>query len=287
MKSIRTLAILNGLFFLVHLVPSQLTQLELLNNQTIGDVSAKYPTLFTPAGITFSIWGLIYLALTAFCIYHLVQAYKADAAHEANRDLKRIGYLFILNNLATGAWTIAWVYEWLVVSVALMLVQLVTLLAIQLRLGIYDPTRSAASRWFTQFPLSIYFGWILIATVANVSAMLVGVGWDGFGLPAAWWAITMLVAATLLTLLVVLARLNPFVGLVTIWAFYGIILKQRQLDLPSSPELITTAWIGIVIVAVAVIIILYRNALTTKNLQRELKTLCFLFGCSQGTFGSF
>ena len=78
MKNIKTLALLNALFLLVHLVPSQLTQLKLFNNQTIGDVSDKYPALFTPAGITFSIWGVIYLALSAFCIYHLLKAFKAQ-----------------------------------------------------------------------------------------------------------------------------------------------------------------------------------------------------------------
>src|SRR5687767_11191217 len=181
MKKTRILAVLNAIFFLVHLVPSQLTQLKLFNQQTIGEVSGKYPTLFTPAGITFAIWGVIYIALFAFCGYHLVKAFREDEDQEANRDLNRIGYLFILNNLATGAWTIAWVYEYLLLSVVLILVQLITLLAIQVRLGIYNPGRSVASRWFTQFPLSIYFGWIIIATVANISAELVGWEWNGWG----------------------------------------------------------------------------------------------------------
>lgn len=176
MNKIKALAILNAVFFLVHLVPSQLTQLKLLSGQTIGEVSDKYPTLFAPAGITFSIWGLIYLALIVFCMYHLIKAFNADARHEANLEVQRLGYLFILNNLATGAWTIAWVHELLGLSVVLMLVQLLTLLAMQLRLGIFDPARSVASRWFTQVPLSLYFGWICIATIANVSAMLVGIG---------------------------------------------------------------------------------------------------------------
>ncbi len=92
MNKIKTLAVLNFIFFLVHLVPSQLTQFKLLNNQTIGDVSDKYPALFTPAGFTFSIWGLIYLALTALCVYHLIKALKADSSHEANQDVSRLSY---------------------------------------------------------------------------------------------------------------------------------------------------------------------------------------------------
>ncbi|WP_345156492.1 hypothetical protein [Pontibacter saemangeumensis] len=270
MNKIRMLAVLNALFFLVHLVPSQLIQLELLNSQTIGEVSDKYPTLFTPAGITFAIWGLIYLALIIFCIYHLVKAFRADRGHEANKDLLRIDFLFVLNNLATGAWTIAWVYEWLMLSVMLMLVQLLTLLLIQLRLGIYDPSRSLASRWFTQFPLSIYFGWIIIATVANVSATLVGLGWNGFGLKPELWAIGMVAVATLITLFVVLNRRNPFVGLVTVWAFYGIVLKHQQTDFTGSPAIRTSAWIGLLLVALVVLLQLYRNA-QTKTIRTQTR----------------
>jgi hypothetical protein len=260
MKKIKTLAVLNLVFFLVHLVPSQLTQFKLINDQTIGDVSDKYPTLFTPAGITFSIWGVIYLALTAFCIYHLIKAYRENAQHEANQDINSLGYLFILNNIATGAWTLAWVYEQLLLSVILMLVQLITLIAINLRLNIYNPTRSAAAKWFTQFPLSIYFGWICIATVANISSVLVGLQWNGLGLDPAYWAIIMIVAATLITLFLILNRRNPFIGLVTIWALYGIILKHQQLALPQSSDIITTAWVGLGLLAVAVLLQFYRNS---------------------------
>ncbi|WP_242918626.1 hypothetical protein [Pontibacter liquoris] len=260
MKNVKTLSILNAICFLLHLVPSQLTQLKLINNQTIGEVSDKYPALFTPAGITFAIWGVIYLALTAFCLYHLVKAYKASAVHEANVDLQRLGYLFMANNIATGLWTIAWVSEWLIVSVVLILVQLVTLLAIHLRLGIFDTTRSAASKWFTQVPLSLYFGWIIIATVANISAALVGLGWNGFGLNEGVWTITMIIAASLIVLFIVYSRSNPFVGLVGVWAFYGIILKHRDINVESSPQIILAAWISLAAVALLTIAIFYRIA---------------------------
>ncbi|MFD2245318.1 hypothetical protein [Pontibacter ruber] len=269
MKNVKALAIGNALFFLVHLVPSQLTQLKLFNDQTIGDVSAKYPTLFTPAGITFSIWGIIYLALTAFCVYHLIKAYKEPAGHEANEDLQRLGYLFILNNLATGLWTIAWVNEWLVVSVVLILIQLVTLLAMHLRLDIFDAGRSAASRWFTQVPLSLYFGWIIIATVANISAALVGLGWDGFGISEGLWTVLMIVAATLIVVFVVFVLTNPFVGLVGMWALYGIVLKHRALDLEESSQIITSAWIGFAVVALVVAVVFYRNANRLKSMQQQ------------------
>lgn len=36
---------------------------------TTGEASDSYGNLFTPAGITFSIWGLIYLLLLGYTIY--------------------------------------------------------------------------------------------------------------------------------------------------------------------------------------------------------------------------
>ncbi|WP_204281960.1 hypothetical protein [Pontibacter burrus] len=265
MRNIKTLAILNAISFLLHLTLSQLTQLKLFNNQTIGSVSAKYPALFTPAGVTFSIWGLIYIALLVFCIYHLVKAFKATPHHQANTDLLQLGYLFIINNLATAAWTLAWVYEGLILSVVLMLIQLATLLAMQLRLQIYDATRPPASRWLTYVPLSLYFGWIIIATVANISAVLVGLNWDGFGLTDGTWAVIMVIVATLIVGYVVLVRSNPFVGLVGIWALYGIILKQLDSGLAESQQIITVAWPGVALLVLLVLAISYRNLTGTKK----------------------
>ncbi|GAA4295873.1 hypothetical protein [Nibribacter koreensis] len=257
-RSPKTLAVLNTLFFLLHLIPSQLTQTRVFNDQTIGDVSDKYPALFTPAGITFSIWGVIYVALLAFCVYHLVKSFKEAMEHEANADLQRIGFLFMLNNLATGAWTIAWVYEWLLLSVLLIFLQLATLLTIHLRIGIYNAGRSGASRWLTQVPLSLYFGWIIIATVANVSSALVGLGWNGFTLSPSLWTMIMIAVATGIVLFVVYTRTNIAVGLVGIWAFYGIIVKHQTLSLPDSPQIIATAWVGIGLIGVLVATVLFR-----------------------------
>jgi hypothetical protein len=267
MQNLKALAGLNTLFFLLHLAPSQLTQLKVFNNQTIGDVSAKYPALFTPAGVTFAIWGLIYLGLVLFCIYHLVKAYKEPARHEANVDLQKMGYLFMANNLATGAWTLAWIYEWLVLSVVLIFIQLATLLAIHLRLGIFNKSRSAASKWFTQVPLSLYFGWIIIATVANVSAALVGLGWEGQPLTEPVWTMIMILVATGIVVFVVLARSNPIVGLVGIWAIYGIILKHQALNLPESPQIITVAWVCLTAVSLVVLWAFYKMMKSQHKLQ--------------------
>lgn len=42
-----------------------------INGIGTGAVSDSYPNLFAPAGLTFSVWGLIYLLLAAHTLYQL------------------------------------------------------------------------------------------------------------------------------------------------------------------------------------------------------------------------
>jgi hypothetical protein len=42
-----------------------------VNGVSTGQVSDAYQNLFTPAGLTFSIWGLIYLLVAGYVLYTL------------------------------------------------------------------------------------------------------------------------------------------------------------------------------------------------------------------------
>jgi hypothetical protein len=255
----KTLAIFNGLGLTVLLVLSYLVQQKRLSTLDVGEVSAKYETLFTPASLTFAIWGLIYVSLAAFCIYHIVKAFSSDEADQVNVDTRAIGWLFLINSLATGAWLIAWIRELVGLSVILILIQLITLILISIRAHIANPERPLASKLFTQFPLSIYFGWICIAAIANISAYLVSVDWGGLGISETYWVITMIGAATMLSLFIILVRRNFFFGMVTLWALYGIILKRQQTDQIQFQMIINAAWAAVVIILIALLIRLLRR----------------------------
>lgn len=259
MNRIKTLALLNFLFYIIAFAVSTLSQTDLINNKDIGDVSDKYNTLFTPAGITFSIWGVIYMALFAFTIYHIIKAFREDPLSEANKDTGRMGVMFMINNIATAAWVFAWVNEQFILSVLLMLIQLTTLIAINVRLKIFNPHRSVYAKIFTHFPLGIYFAWICIATIANISSALVGLGWDGGGISPRYWTIILIAGATLISTAIIILKKNVFFGLVVIWAFYGIILKHNEGDPSLYKEIISAAWGGIAWVGLAECIQLYIN----------------------------
>jgi len=46
-----------------------LSNTPILSEKNVGEISDAHPTLFTPPGYVFSIWGIIYALLLAFTIY--------------------------------------------------------------------------------------------------------------------------------------------------------------------------------------------------------------------------
>ena len=226
----------------------------------MADVSRKYDTVFTPAGITFAIWGVIYLSLLAFTIYHLIKAFKEDAHSVANQVLVKIGYLFIIDNLACTLWVFAFLNEWLLLSVVLMLIQLLALISIFLKLNLYDRNQSFKNKLFTQFPLSIYFAWICVATIANMSTYLLSIGWDAFGISDTNWAIALIFVVLGLSLFIINIKKNVFFGLVILWAIYGIILKREAVNANLYHQMIVICYFVMGLIFGASMLQLFRNS---------------------------
>ena len=158
--------------FVLVIICNVLSNAVPLNNQTMPVISAKYPSLFTPAGFTFSIWGLIYLSLAAFVIY------QALPRQRNNKPLGSIGIWFKVNCVANCLWIFAWHYDLLFVSLLLMGSILFSLIAIYRSLGIVDVVQGGAQPWLVQMPFGLYTGWITVASIANASALQIAMGWD-------------------------------------------------------------------------------------------------------------
>src|SRR5690242_14238874 len=71
---------------------------KLLGGRNTADVSAAYPTLVTPAGFTFAIWGVIYALLAIFVVFQLLPKHRQDPFNG------RVDYLFILSGIFNIAW---------------------------------------------------------------------------------------------------------------------------------------------------------------------------------------
>lgn len=259
MKKIRTLSILNLLFVLTHIMFAYASQVRLAGAKSVGEISDQYNSLFTPAGFTFGIWGVIYTALLISCIYHIIIAFGKDVLHEANKDVEKMGALLVLNNLGAVAWLVAWTNNMIGLALILIVVQLVSLISIHLSLAIRKTGKSWTGAWFTEIPLTIYFSWITIATIANVATYLVFAGWDGWGVSAINWTVIMITVAIVLTAVVIISRKSPVYGLVTMWALYGIISKRRIENAELYNPVIAVAWVGIGVILIVCSFQLLRN----------------------------
>jgi hypothetical protein len=239
------LRVANFLAFLGTVAINALAVTLPLNGRSTGELSDAYPNLFVPAGLTFSIWGIIYLLLGVYAVFQLV-------AHRPFID--RIGWAFVFSSVANMGWIVSWHYEQVLVSFLVMLVLLACLIAIYLRLFIGRSTGSAREKWLVHVCFSVYLGWITVATVANATALLVDAGWGRFGLSEAFWAVFVICAATLITLLMLLRRGDVFHALVVLWAFLGIILKRSAAGDPTSRTVVTAAAVcmGLVFVVGAI-----------------------------------
>jgi benzodiazapine receptor len=212
----------------------------ILGGKLTSEISDANPTLITPAGYVFSIWGIIYILLGIFVVFQALPSQKGKDYQ------KRIGWLFALSSLLNIAWLFLWQFEYLSLSVVLMFMLLATLIAIYLRLNIGKSTASLRERLAVHVPFSVYLGWITIASIANVAVTLVSLKWDSFGVSQETWAILIIIVALLITLIVTATRKDVAYGLVIVWALAGIAVKQS-----AHQNIVTATEVSALVVVIA------------------------------------
>lgn len=225
----------------------------LIGGKVTAEISDANFTLITPAGYTFSIWGIIYVLLGIFIVYQALPSQKNKTYHD------KISWLFAFSSILNIAWLFLWQFEQLIFSVVLMFMLLATLIAIYLRLDIGKSKVELSEKMAVHLPFSTYLGWITIASIANVATTLVSINWDGFGINPETWASLIIIVALLLSLTVVVTRKDVAYGLVIIWAFTGIAAAQA-----ANPNIVTLSQVSVVIVVVALVSTIAINKLRQK-----------------------
>ena len=224
-----TLKVLNIIALVAVLVVNYLATGAYINGVKTNVISDKYANEFAPAGITFSIWGVIYSLILAVMVWQFLgkNRFKEDTIHQ-------ISPLFIANCLLNITWLFLWHYEMLAFSVLIMLGILFTLVqlntVISMKIAPNTPSKTLLKATF-----GVYLGWICIATIANVTTWLVSMGWNGFGFSATFWTGGMIGIGSIVASLITIKFKNLFIGAVVIWAFIGIIIKQNQLHADFTP----------------------------------------------------
>lgn len=207
------------ILFVGSLIINGLAGTTILGGNTTAQVSDSFPNLFAPAGITFAIWGVIYLLVAAYCVRQFVGRDK-----KANGLIKKITPHFILLNALNMAWLLAWQYKVIWLSVLLIVAMLVVLVQINDRTKSVQLNRTDSA--LIRLPFQVYFGWLTVATIANITTWLVSIGWERWGQPEEFWMLVILIVGAIVG---IVAALNlksiAYIG-VFIWAYFGIMLKH-------------------------------------------------------------
>ncbi len=211
----RLLQLLNILGLLGVLVVNYLANALPINGMMTGEVSAAYPNLFTPAGITFSIWGLIYLLLLIFVVLQARGLFGRAAAPDY---VEQIGWWFVLSCIFNMLWILVWHHLQIPLSFLLILALLGALIVI------FTRTFRSGPFW-VRLAFSVYLGWISVATIANTTILLVHLGWNGAPYAGFWWGLVIAVAF-ILAVWMLWQLANPWFALVVAWAFFGIYLQR-------------------------------------------------------------
>ncbi|MFX1562492.1 MAG: hypothetical protein ACFFDP_04210 [Promethearchaeota archaeon] len=241
--------ITNVLAVIIALVLNSLVNIIALFGVTTGQVSDAYPSLFTPANYVFSIWGVIYVTAVIFAIYQ-ARGSQRDAAY-----LPEVNFLYLAGSLLNVAWLVIWHYSYsqplfLIYTVLLMVLLLVSLLAIYHRLGIGVKDLTRNQRLAVNLHISLYLGWICLATIANLASTL-NVFVPGIPIDVqVLWTVLVIVVVIVLTLLMLYLRRDIVFSIVVIWAAIGIAYKQLAIPLITGAALAT-----ILITVIAIIVI--------------------------------
>lgn len=219
-----------------------------INGLTTEEVSNTYDNLFTPTGLTFSIWSIIYLLLAGFVVYQWKKPTSQSilAIPEMN---KQLSILFIVSSILNSVWLFAWQYLQIGLSVLIMLALLVVLIYMNRLLVKTNLTKS--DYFLIRLPFSIYFGWITIATIANITAFLVKQNLAFLQNHQVTWTVIILLVGVLIISATVIYNHDIAYGITTIWAYFGILIKHRASDGwdGAYPAIITTVILCLIVIS--------------------------------------
>lgn len=206
-----------------------------INGVTSGGVSDSFPNLFAPAGVTFSIWSVIYLLLGASTMFQL--GFFRNGVSSGTAALsKKIGLRYVLSSILNASWIFAWHYGYIGLSLILMFLLLATLISIAEILR--KPSPSTPEWFFLRLPFQVYFGWITIAAIANATIFLVSLNWDRFGLSEVFWTVFLLVVGAVIGCLTAWHHRSMAYAAVLIWAYSGIFFKHMTVFSGAHPSVL-------------------------------------------------
>ena len=195
-----------------------------INGLTLGEISRTFfaNVLIIPANYAFAIWGLIYLGLISLAIYQVLPTQRN------NPRLDQMGYYLAISSVSQIIWVFLFQSQLFTLSVIAMFGILVPLILLYLRLQINLTKLPFTQKWLINFPISIYFAWISIATIVNIASALEFADWSGWGISPLIWTAIMIIVSVIIAIVVMCQRKDSIFGGVFVWALVALAFRTGQ-----------------------------------------------------------
>ncbi len=242
-----TLLFLNAVSLVATIILNYLFNSGVMNGATMKTISERYYNLFTPAGYAFGIWGIIYLLLCTHVIYTIyIYRKKGDTV-----ITNTIGKLFAVSNILNILWVYFWLNDFIGICVIIMVLLLSMLLSILIK--IQSVRRPVSVRnLFISCPFALYAGWVSVALIANISALLTKLNWDGWILSGILWTMLLIIIAGLISIYVSWKYNVAAFGMAVLWGIAGVSANNFEKDFYITVTGIVTC---IIILSVCIYII--------------------------------
>ena len=216
--------------------------------RSAGDVSDIYPNLLTPPDFFFRIWMLIYILLGVFSIGSYIQE-KKNHGKQA-KEVEAIGYLFLVTSILSIGWLVTWQLLYIPIAFFIVFVMWLVLMRLYYKLSLVKN-----AKWIYTAPMSIYFGWICIATLACMNVFLFHINFSFFGMDDETWTSFLIGYGICGTLWMLYLHKDIIYTLTIAWAFCGMFTKSCSLVPDSLNKVAMTSVIGMAIFAIIIIAI--------------------------------
>lgn len=232
----RLLQIVAVLSFAIVIGVNYLAAAGILNNTDTGAISDRYTNQLTPAGYAFAIWSLIYLGIAGYVIYQSLPSNGKNPVVSATRTP------FIISCAANASWLFAWHYNLIPLSLVLMAVLFLSLAFLNLKVAAIT---GGPELVLVKAPFNLYFGWVTLATILNVTITLIYLGAEPFSTMGSIASASLILLAAIIGIFVRFSLSAFLYPIALAWGITAIAVKQSG----NTPVVVAAA--------IAVIVLLF------------------------------
>jgi benzodiazapine receptor len=215
-------------------------------DSSTGAISDANRSPVTPAGYAFSIWGLIYLACLVLAAYQALPAQQDRPVH------RRTGWWLVLAFTAATFWVPVFATRTLWLAQVVILVLLAALTVAVRRSVQTGPAEDRREQFGLRLPVTLYLGWVTLATVAGFGTTFRSLGMPEIGVVATLVSLLLILGATVFSVIVVgrFAALAAFT-FTAAWALVAIVVATPSVAVTVAAVLALLAIVAVLVLRTA------------------------------------